>query len=61
MGFMNKVMKEDLFLVDFTYQPEIAKKAKEAGAQGISLFQLLDQILILETITSKLKECLNLK
>ena len=37
MGFMNKVLKEDLFLVDFTYQLEIAKKAKEAGAQGISL------------------------
>ena len=35
MGFMSKVLKEDLFLVDFTYQLEIAKKAKEAGAQGI--------------------------
>jgi len=37
MGFMNKVLKEDLFLVDFTYQLEIAKKAKDAGAKNISI------------------------
>ena len=37
MGFMSKVLKEDLFLVDFTYQLEIAKKAKDAGAKNISI------------------------
>jgi hypothetical protein len=37
MGIMNKNLKKDLFLVDFTYQLEIAKKAKEAGAKNISI------------------------
>ena len=37
MGFMSDSLKKDLFLVEFTYQLEIAKKAKEAGAKGISL------------------------
>ena len=37
MGFMSAKLKKDFFLVDFTYQLEIAKKAKEAGAKNISL------------------------
>ncbi len=37
MGFMNPTLKENFFQVDFTYQLEIAKKAKEAGAKKISL------------------------
>ena len=37
MGFMSDSLKKDLFLVEFAYQLEIAKKAKEAGAKGISL------------------------
>ena len=37
MGFMSDSLKKDLYLVEFTYQLEIAKKAKEAGAKGISL------------------------
>ncbi|GIS23150.1 MAG: hypothetical protein CM15mP123_10520 [Gammaproteobacteria bacterium] len=37
MGLMSKSLKKDFFLVDFTYQLEIAKKAKEAGAKNISL------------------------
>jgi len=37
VGIMNKDLKDDLFLVDFTYQLEIAKKAKEAGAKNISM------------------------
>ena len=37
MGFMSDSLKKDLFLVEFTYQLEIAKKAKEAGIKGISL------------------------
>jgi len=37
MGFMNPNLKENFFEVDFTYQLEIAKKAKDAGARGISL------------------------
>ena len=37
MGFMSNSLKKDLYLVEFTYQLEIAKKAKEAGAKGISL------------------------
>ena len=37
MGFMSNPLKKDLYLVEFTYQLEIAKKAKEAGAKGISL------------------------
>ena len=34
---MNKNLKKNLFLVDFTYQIEIAKKAKDAGAKKISI------------------------
>jgi hypothetical protein len=37
MGVMNKNLKKNLFLVDFTYQIEIAKKAKDAGAKKISI------------------------
>ena len=37
MGLMSANLKKDFFLVDFTYQLEIAKKAKEAGAKNISL------------------------
>lgn len=37
MGVMNKNLKKNLFLVDFTYQIEIAKKAKHAGAKKISI------------------------
>ena len=37
MGFMSDSLKKDLHLVEFTYQLEIAKKAKEAGAKSISL------------------------
>ena len=37
MGFMSDSLKKDLFLVEFAYQLEIAKKAKEAGAKSISL------------------------
>ena len=36
MGLMSTSLKKDFFLVDFTYQLEIAKKAKEAGAKNIS-------------------------
>ena len=37
MGIMSESLKKDLFLVDFTYQLEIAKKAKDTGAKNISL------------------------
>ena len=37
MGLMSASLKKDFFLVDFTFQLEIAKKAKEAGAKNISL------------------------
>ena len=37
MGLMSASLKKDFFLIDFTYQLEIAKKAKEAGAKNISL------------------------
>ena len=37
MGLMSASLKKDFFLVDFTYQLEIAKKAQEAGAKNISL------------------------
>ena len=37
MGFMSSTLKENFFQVDFTYQLEIAKKAKSVGARGISL------------------------
>ena len=37
MGLMSANLKKDFFLVDFTYQLELAKKAKEAGAKNISL------------------------
>ena len=37
MGIMSKKLKKDLFLVDFTYQLDIAKKAKEAGTKNISI------------------------
>ena len=37
MGILNKNLKKNLFLVDFTYQIEIAKKAKDAGAKKISI------------------------
>ena len=37
MGIMNNNLKKNFFLVDFTYQLEIAKKAKDAGAKNISI------------------------
>ena len=37
MGVMNENLKNNLCLVDFTYQLEIAKKAKDAGAKNISI------------------------
>ena len=37
MGFMSSTLKGNFFQVDFTYQLEIAKKAKDVGAKGISL------------------------
>ena len=37
MGFMSPALKKDFFEVDFTYQLEIAKKAKEKGVKRISL------------------------
>ena len=37
MGLMNPTLKKNFFEVDFTYQLEIAKKAKDVGARGISL------------------------
>tara|TARA_B100001057_G_scaffold198498_1_gene199071 strand:+ start:66 stop:722 length:657 start_codon:yes stop_codon:yes gene_type:complete len=37
MGIMNKNLKNNLFLADFTYQLEIAKKVKDAGAKNISI------------------------
>ncbi len=37
MGFMSPSLKEDFFLVDFSYQLELAKKARESGAKSISL------------------------
>ena len=37
MGIMNKNLRKNLFLVDFTYQLEIAKKAKDAGTKNISI------------------------
>ena len=37
MGLMSASLKKDFFLIDFTYQLEIAKKAREAGAKNISL------------------------
>ena len=38
MGLMSASLKKDFFLVDFTYQLEIAKKAKKAGAKIFLLF-----------------------
>ena len=37
MGLMSASLKKDFFLVDFTYQLKIAKKAREVGAKNISL------------------------
>lgn len=37
MGLMSKSLKKNLYQVEFTYQLEIAKKAKKAGADNISL------------------------
>jgi|TARA_A100001011_G_scaffold374182_1_gene434393 hypothetical protein len=37
MGFMSSALKKKFFEVDFIYQMEIAKKAKEIGAKSISL------------------------
>ena len=37
MGLMSKNLKKDFFQVDFKYQLEIARKAKEAGAKSITL------------------------
>tara|TARA_B100000900_G_scaffold240657_1_gene204638 strand:+ start:1081 stop:1728 length:648 start_codon:yes stop_codon:yes gene_type:complete len=37
MGLMSESLKKDFFLVDFSYQLEIARKAKESGAKNISL------------------------
>ena len=37
MGLMSESLKKEFYLVDFTYQLQIAKKAKEAGVKNISL------------------------
>ena len=37
LGVMNSTLKENFFKVDFTYQLQIAEKAKEAGAKNIVL------------------------
>jgi Predicted nucleoside-diphosphate-sugar epimerases len=37
MGFMSSTLKKKFFEVDFIYQLEIAKKAKEMGVKSISL------------------------
>ena len=37
MGFMSPTLKKNFFEVDFSYQLEIAKKAKKIGARSISL------------------------
>ena len=37
MGLMSESLKKEFYLVDFTYQFQIAKKAKEAGVKNISL------------------------
>ena len=37
MGLMSESLKKDFFLVDFSYQLEIARKAKESGAKNIFL------------------------
>ena len=37
MGFMSPTLKKKFFEVDFSYQLEIAKKAKKIGARSISL------------------------
>ena len=37
MGFMGPTLKKNFFEVDFTYQIEVAKKAKNVGARSISL------------------------
>ena len=37
LGVMNRTLKENFFKVDFTYQLQIAEKAKEAGAKNIVL------------------------
>ena len=37
MGLMSASLKKNFFLVDFTYQLKIAKKAREVGAKNISL------------------------
>ena len=37
MGFMSSALKKKFFEVDFIYQMEIARKAKEIGAKSISL------------------------
>ena len=37
MGIMSSKQKKELFLVDFSYQLEIAKKAKEVGTKNISI------------------------
>jgi uncharacterized protein YbjT (DUF2867 family) len=37
MGFMSHTLKKNFYKVDFTYQIEIARKAKDSGAKSISL------------------------
>ena len=37
MGIINKKIKNNLLLVDLTYQLEIAKKTKEVGAKNLSI------------------------
>ena len=37
MGFMSPTLKKNFYKVDFTYQIEIARKAKDIGAKSISL------------------------
>ena len=61
MGLMSASLKKDFFLVDFTYQLEIAKKAKEAGAKNISLISAVAAIQILGIIILKPKACLKRK
>ena len=50
MGFMSKNLKKDFFQVDFSYQLEVARKAKEAGAKSIALISASGADSILGTI-----------
>lgn len=41
MGIISKEIKKELFLVDFSYQLEIARKAKEVGTKNISIISAI--------------------